>query len=160
MTRIAFAFAVALGLGALLLPAVSSAKPGGGFGGKAMHSGAHHSGKLGHKLSGKHGHKVKHGHKFSHKSAGRFAHKHGRHSRDVSLADWSWPLTTAVVQERDQVRGENAPAPVVQKIYQAGGNGGCSTERVTVPTSKGEGEVNMIRCWSVRSVAVTPELDK
>ncbi len=150
MTRIAFAFAVALGLGALLLPAVSSAKPGGGFGGKAAHSGAHHSGKHGHKFA------FKHGHKFPHKFAHHFAHRHERHSRDVSLSGLSWPLTMAVVYELN----ENAPAPVVQKIYQAGGNGGCSSERVRVPTSKGEGEVNVIRCRSARSVAVAPEADK
>ncbi len=57
-------------------------------------------------------------------------------------------------------RGVNAPTPIEQKIYQAGGNGGCSSERVRVPTSKGEGEVNVIRCWGARSAAVAPEADK
>jgi hypothetical protein len=144
MTRIAFAFAVALGLGALLLPAVSAAKPGGGFGGKAVHAGAHHS-----------GHHF-HGHKFSHKFAHHFAHRRGHHFPDTGGSDWGWPLTIAIIHER----GENTPAPVVQKIYQAGGNGGCNSERVQVPTSKGEGEVNVIRCWGARSAAVAPEADK
>lgn len=151
MTRIAFAFAVALGLGALLLPAVSSAKPGGGFGGKAAHSGAHHSGKHGHKFA------FKHGHKFSHKFARHSAHRRGHHFRDARGSGWGWPLATAILVHE---RGENASAPIEQKIYQAGGNGGCSSERVRVPTSKGEGEVNVIRCAGARSVAVSPEQDK
>jgi hypothetical protein len=111
-----------------------SGKGGGGGFGKGGWSGKGGGGKLGGFHGKKHG-SFKHGRRF--------------HAPVQFSWGWSWPYyvgrsDTLIVEYPRQTQPDfAAPSRVAEpKVYTAGTDGGCRTERVSVP----EGTVNVIRC--------------